>query len=198
MTDPVAPQLLSKDDLAAFQSSDPDWFLNTAGEIIRGYCQWHIAPSITVTDKVPIQPDGTIMLPTLYLTGVASVVIDGITLDPNTYWPQKAGYIRRKNVQQPYFEWPLWPLESDTPFREYPSAVQYHAEVTYTHGYPELPPQIASVGFELATRAMELPSGLAKSITAGPQSITFGTFGLVLSDEQRRRLGPFTLGDKRF
>ena len=69
----------------------------------------------------------------------------------------------------------------------------HHAVVTYTHGYPELPAQVKAVGLELASNAMELPSGLATQITAGPQSITFGALGLVLSDEQRRRLGPFIL-----
>lgn len=195
---PAAPQLLSSDDLALFQASDPDWFVNAAGEIIRGYCQWHIAPSITVTDNVPIQPDGTIMLPTLWLTGVASISIGGIELDPSTYWWHRAGYIHRRNPDQPYFEWPLWPLQDDTPFREYPSPLARHAQVTYTHGYPELPAQVKTVGFELASNAMELPAGLATQITAGPQSITFGALGMVLTDEQRRRLGPFSLTGKRF
>jgi hypothetical protein len=183
--------LLSADDLALFQASDRDWFLQAAGEIIRGFCQWHIAPSITVTDTVTVQPDGTIMLPTRYLTGVASVSIAGVELDPSTYWAHRAGYIRHQNMQQPFSQWPLWPLESDRPFREYPSAVAYHAQVTYTHGYPELPAQVKAVGLQLCSQAQELPSAAATSITAGPQSITFGTVGLVLSEAQRRVLGPF-------
>jgi hypothetical protein len=199
MTTPAdIPQLLSPDDLALFQAADPDWFLNAAGEIVRGYCQWHIAPPITVTDTVPIQPDGTILLPTLYLTDVTSIVIDGITLDPATYTPYLDGSITRQNVQQPYFEYPLWPLESDRPFREYPSAIAFHADVTYTHGYPTLPVQVETVAFELVTRAMELPAGLATQISAGPQSISFGAIGLVLNAEERRRLGPYSLTGKRF
>ena len=198
MTNPVAPPLLSADDFALFQTSDPDWFLNTAGEIVRGFCQWHIAPNITVTDTVPIQPDGSIMLPTLYLTGVATVTIDGIDVDPSTYTFQQCGTISRLSVQQPYFEYPLWPLNSDRPFREYPSAVQYHADVTYSHGYSALPPQVAAVGYALCERAMEMPAGLATQISAGPQSITFGKLGLVLNEEERRLLGPYSLTGKRF
>jgi hypothetical protein len=123
---------------------------------------------------------------------VASVSICGIELDPNSYTWHRSGSIHR--YQQQFFEYPLWPLESDAPFREYPSAVQHHAEVTYTHGYPDLPPQVAAVGLQLCEQARELPSAAATSISAGPQSITFGgTVGLVLSTAQRRMLGPFTL-----
>ena len=132
------------------------------------------------------------MLPTLWLTGVASVFIDGIEIDPETYYWERAGYIHR--ITQQYSEYPLWPLESDTPFREYPSAVARHAVITYTHGYPELPPQVNAVGLQLVSQAMELPAAAATQITAGPQSITFGsTIGLTLNDMQRRQLGPFTL-----
>jgi hypothetical protein len=42
----------------------PTSFLEMAGEVVRGYCQWHIAPTSPSLTTVPIQPDGTIMLPT--------------------------------------------------------------------------------------------------------------------------------------
>jgi hypothetical protein len=202
MTTPVAPQLLNADDLASFQAIDPDWFLSAAGEVIRTACQWHIAPSITVTDTVTIAPDGTIMLPSLYVTGVQFVAINGVEIDPSTYQPHQAGYItwyptRGGGVPSGYpggfSEWSLWPLQSDTPFNAYPSPVAQYADVTYTHGYPELPAAVKTVGLELVTRAMEMPSGIAKNLTAGPYSIGLGTLGLVLSDEERRLLGPYTL-----
>lgn len=191
MTAPGIPQLLSSDDLAAFQASDQDWFLQKAGEVVRNFCQWHIAPSVTETIAAPVNPDGTIMLPSLHVTDVAEVALHGLTLDPSSYQVNQAGWIKR--IRHQYFEWPLWPLESDQPFREYPSPLAQHATVRYTHGYPTLPDVVAAVGLEVATRAMELPSGVATSIAAGPQTISFGALGLVLTDEQRRRLGPFTL-----
>ena len=192
MTFPDVPPLLNSTDLASFNASDPDFFLAAAGETVRNHCQWHIAPSITVTESVPIQPDGTIMLPTLYLTDVQSISIDGLELDPSTYYPHQAGYIRRHRGQ-PYFQWPLWPLENDRPFREYPSPVAVHADVTYTHGYAQLPPAVNAVGLELASRAMEMPSGVATQLAAGPNTISLGPLGIVLTDDQRRRLGPYTL-----
>jgi hypothetical protein len=191
VTNPVGEPLLNAADLASFQGSDPNWFLSVAGDTIRNFCQWHIFPSITVTELVPIQPEGTIMLPSLYVTDVAAITLDGLSLDPSAYEWHQAGYIKR--IRHPYFQWPLWPLESEQRFREYPSQLARHAEVTYTHGYSTLPPVVAGVGMELANRAIELPSGVAKQISSGPYSIGFGELGIVLSDEQRRRLGPYTL-----
>jgi len=187
----VGQPLLNATDLASFQASDPAWFLEAAGDAIRNFCQWHIYPSVDVTVECPIQPDGTIMLPSLYVTDVASVTLGDLELDSNTYHWHQSGYIRRH--RQSYFPWPLWPLEDEHPFREFPSPFGRYAEVTFTHGYDVLPPVVASVGMELANRAMELPSGVAKQISSGPYSIGFGELGVVLSDDQRRRLGPFTL-----
>ena len=191
MTSPMGEPLLNSTDLASFQASDPDWFLNAVGDTIRNFCQWHIYPSITVTESVPIQPEGTIMLPSLYVTGVESITLNGLALNPCAYHWHQAGYINR--IQHHYFQWPLWPLESEQRFREYPSPLARHAEVTYTHGYTELPPVVAAVGMELANRAMELPSGIATQISSGPYTISMGALGVVLTDDQRRRLGPFTL-----
>jgi hypothetical protein len=191
MTAPQTPSLLNPADLNSFQASSPDFFLSVAGDTIRNFCQWHIYPSLTVTELVPIQPEGTIMLPSLYVTGVESITLNGLTLNPSAYHWHKAGFINR--IQHHYFQWPLWPLESEQRFREYPSPLARHAEVTYTHGYETLPPIVAGVGMELANRAMELPSGIATQISSGPYSISMGALGLVLTDDQRRRLGPFTL-----
>jgi hypothetical protein len=189
--DPSVGALLSSDDLASFQQSDPNWFLAAAGETIRTFCQWHIAPNITVTERVPIQPEGTIMLPSLHVTGVDSVAINGLELDPTSYQWHQAGYIHQ--IQQAFFQWPLWPLESDQPFREYPCPLARYADVTYTHGFVDLPMAVRVVGMELANRAMELPSGVATQISSGPYSINLGALGVVLSADQRNRLGPYTL-----
>jgi hypothetical protein len=191
MTNPVGEPLLNATDLASFQASDPNFFLAGAGDTIRNFCQWHIFPSITVTELVPIQPEGTIMLPSLYVTGVESITLNGLTLNPSAYKWHQAGYINR--IQHHYFQWPLWPLESEQRFREYPSPLARHAEVTFTHGYSTIPPVVNTVGMELANRALELPSGVASRISSGPYAIDLVALGVVLTDEQRRRLGPFTL-----
>jgi hypothetical protein len=191
MTNPVGEPLLNANDLALFQASDPGFFLAAAGDTIRNFCQWHVFPSITVTQQVPISPDGTIMLPSLYVTDVASVSIAGLELETTAYHWHQAGYIR--NHRQAYFPWPLWPLEDELPFREYDSPLSRFADVTYTHGYVEIPPVVNAVGLELANRAMEMPSGVANQISSGPYTIGLQQLGVVLSDDQRRRLGPFTL-----
>lgn len=191
MTNPQGAPLLNSTDLASFQASDPDWFLAAAGDTIRNFCQWHIFPSLTDTVECPVNPDGTIMLPSLYVTGVQSITLDGCLLDPTTYQWHQAGFIRR--YKRPYFQWPLWPLDSSHALREYPSPLARFAEVSFTHGYPVIPPTVNAVGMELANTALELPSGVAKQIASGPYSIGLKDLGVVLTDEQRRRLGPFKL-----
>jgi hypothetical protein len=192
-TDPSSiPPLLNAADLASFQASDPSWFLAAAGETVRwDICQWHIYPNITVTESIPIQPDGTIMLPSVYVTGVEAVFVGGLQQDPSTYDWYQAGYIKR--FHRNFFQWPLWPLESEHPFREYPSALARHAIVTYSHGYDKMPPAVNAVALELANRAMEMPSGVANNISSGPYSIGLGALGVVPTDEQRRRCGPYSL-----
>lgn len=186
------PALLNSTDLASFEASDSDFFLAAAGETVRwDICQWHIYPSITETRTVTVQPDGTIMLPSLYVTDVQSVTLDGLALDPSTYQVYQCGYIRRYTQQ--YFQWPLWPLDSEQRFREYPSELARHAVVTFTHGYPTIPVAVNAVALELASRAMEMPSGVATELGAGPNTIKLGPLGIVPTDEQRRRLGPYTL-----
>lgn len=183
--------LLNTSDLTSFQESDPDWFVQKAGETIRAFCQWHIAPSIDETITVPIQPDGTIMLPSMHVTSVTSVTVCGTVLDPSAYVVHEAGYIH--HIQHDYFQWPLWPLNNENRFREYPSPLGRFADVEYTHGYDATPDVVVAVAMELANRAMELPSGVATQISSGPYTIGLGALGMVLTDEQRRRLGPYTL-----
>jgi hypothetical protein len=193
MTDPASiPQLLNVADLTSYLGSDQNWYLIAAGETVRwDICQWHVYPSITVTETIPIQPDGTIMLPSLYVTGVESVAVNGLTQDPSTYEWFQAGYIKR--FHKDFFQWPLWPLESDQPFRDYPSPLARHATVTYTHGYSTIPAAVNAVALELAARAIEQPASVATELSAGPNTIKLGPLGVVPTDEQRRRLGPYTL-----
>jgi hypothetical protein len=185
------PLMATTDDLNTFISGDPTFFLTGASEVIRRYLQWHVYPSITVTDTVPVAPDGTIFLPSLYVTDVASVTLNGIVLDPSTYVVHQEGFI--DFTQQNYWPWPLWPLESDLPFREYPSPLAVFADVTYTHGFPQIPVVINVITLELAANAQQLPSGPVQQITAGPQTIVLGELGLLINDEQKNRLGPFKL-----
>jgi hypothetical protein len=185
------PLMATVDDLNTFISGDPTFFVTAAGEVVRRYCQWHIFPSLTVTDTVPVSPDGTIMLPSLYVTDVASVTVNGVVVDPSTYVWHQEGFIN--HAPQNYWPWPLWPLQSDLPFREYPSPLAVYADVTYTHGFPTVPVVVNAITLELAGNAMQLPTGPVQTITAGPQTIVLGDLGLLINDEQKNRLGPFKL-----
>jgi hypothetical protein len=174
MTDP----LLSPTDFASFQAKDPNWFLGAAGETIRDRCGWHIAPVVSTTGyKAKIGNKGIIMLPTLKLVSVENLTIATYPdnpLDATMYeiheegWLQFHGYLGRRGRNA-------------------------SVTVDFTHGYEEVPRAVAEVGFELTGRTMEKPTGVVKHMTRGPTDLDFLEFGAVLSDDQIKRLGPYTL-----
>jgi hypothetical protein len=65
--------------------------------------------------------------------------------------------------------------------------------VDFTHGYDTMPKAVAEVGFELTATVLEKASGVVTDMTRGPTRLTFKEFGAVLSDDQKDRLGPYTV-----
>jgi len=167
----VNDPLLGATDFAQFNAKADAWFLGAAGEQIRDYCGWHIFPQVAQTDVIArIGNAGIIMLPTLNLVSVQELRIRGqVVAEGVEYWASSAGYITL------------------TTQRLGGSLVS----VDMTHGYEALPKAVAEVGFELASRTMEQPSGIVTDITRGPTRMKFGELGSVLSDDQKGRLGPY-------
>ena len=62
----MIPDLLSTSGLEAYRSGDESLFLQAAGQEIRDFCGWHIAPSITVADEPHDIRRGLIVLHTLH------------------------------------------------------------------------------------------------------------------------------------
>ena len=88
-------------DLAYSATADEAQRLEQAEAEVRGYCGWHIAPS--VTEEIKVEGDGgqVLLLPSLYVTAVASVTDeDGNTV---TGWKwRRNGVLRgcwRENVE---------------------------------------------------------------------------------------------------
>src|SRR5271165_1106980 len=70
----LLPPLLSSDDWDAYSGGDLDWALTRAGSVIRDHCRWCVYPSTVVTNLLcTVAPNGTVMLPSMYVTNVASV-----------------------------------------------------------------------------------------------------------------------------
>lgn len=188
--DDTVPALLNSDDYGTFAELDLDYFLAAAGDRVRRYLGWHCWPTLTQTGLYDISGDGTIMLPTRYLTSVVSVspvwntdqVLSGYRWDQRGWISLPArGYGFSPSTAD------LWPIDTIRMFDAYPKH-QKRMSVTFTHGYPQIPPAVAEVGYELAMRALEKPAGVASQVQAGPYNFKFSEFGLVLSDDQKDRL----------
>lgn len=138
---PVAiPPLLSSEALAAYLDDPQDARIAAVTDWIRGRCGWHIAPPVTET----ITLDGTgtrvVSLPSLHVTDVDEVTEDGAAVD---------------------IEW------TDVGLLRHPGrwADRWRSvEVTFTHGYPEVPADLAKVVIEAALRMPEPGTGAVKKV----------------------------------
>lgn len=169
----LAP-LVDHTKLEAFEDGDAEMFLVAAEAEVRRYCGWHIAPSVTVTEgRFPVGERGLVMLPSLHVTDVETVIVDGRELGPDEYDWEPCGFISRRL--------PSWPRDP-------------YARVTFTHGYDQCPADVAHVVFEIASRAIEMPASPARDITAGPFRLTLsGAQGIMVSRDQRNRLAPYKI-----
>ena len=146
MTEPLLTPL----DLEEFRSGDPTRLVSAAGQEVRSYCGWHIAPEITET--VTVEGLGAaLLLPTLHLTGVTAIVgvVDGVAIDMSDVRWKPNGVVTG-----------------------YPFVGDY--EVTFTHGYATTPEDLAQVVAAVATRGLAGRRGV-KSWTRGPFGETYDT-----------------------
>src|SRR3954468_4040351 len=176
MTTPDPGMLLSATDFAKFQAKDQDWFLGAVGDTIRDHCGWHIFPVLQTTNYLArVGNKGIIMLPTLNLVTVDALKLwDATVVDSLGYEPDPAGFITMQT-----FGWRR--------------ARGASVIVDFTHGYADMPKAVAEVGFELTATVLEKASGVVTDMTRGPTRMTFKEFGVVLSDDQKDRLGPYTV-----
>lgn len=122
--------------------------LAAAGEGIRAYCHWHIAPVITTTIKRPY----LYVLPTLKLVAIDSIVIDGTTLVEGTDYE--------------WYENGVVDLASCWRYRDKP------VTVTFQHGFAETPLAVAAV---MKSTVKRLARGGAGQVTTGPFQPSFPT-----------------------
>lgn len=189
--------LLTTDpDYAAYNSGDPEFLLRSVGATIRNYCGWHLSPSIAVTlTGLPVGSDGILMLPSLFVTDVASVTMQGgpesdpVELDADTYVWYEGGWIEPvRSESWRYFQGS----------RGMPPML---ATVTFTHGYASLPADIKRVAYELAGWASGLGAdgsgGDVKIIRSPGFELALGgkvALGMNLNPDQKARLANYTIG----
>lgn len=161
-------------DLEAFQGKDPQQALNGALKQVQSFCGWHIAPSQSDTANVWSTDGCALVLPTMYLTAVASVTQNSTVVAATNYLFESYGVIRT--------------LATGTPF-----LTAYRATVAFTHGYTALPDDVAQVVLSLAQRSLTDTRGLV----ARPGTSTGATFiegyGAQLTDADKEKLGPYRI-----
>jgi hypothetical protein len=153
----VTPDLVGPQDLAAFQAGSPTRALLAAQALVRSYCGWHIAPTITETITVDGWANNVLMLPTLWLLEVSSIVVGDVEVDLSTVQLYQAGYLARQ------FTFPTLDTES-IPWTTAPGP---RAVVTMTHCYADPPEDLANVALAIAARSLSTPLGV-EQVQRGP------------------------------
>jgi hypothetical protein len=146
---------------------------------IRGYCGWHIAPSVTEVVTVDGPGRGMLQLPTLHLTAVTSVTNDSEVVDLTStefQWNERGALRQRCN----YWTY-AWRGVT--------------AEIT--HGYEDFPQDVLAVARDMAKAADRVG---ASAYTSGPHQVQFGVTGagtqagaVGMSDLQKLVLDRFAL-----
>ena len=141
-------------DLTKYQSGDAQMSLDMAIDAIKGYCGWHIAPSIEAEITIDGSNHFEQPLPTLHLTALTSVTEDGVAIDlTNVDWSESGVMTKRSG---------FWTYKKSG------------LVVNMTHGYDEIPMDLMGVALGIATLA-QTPSSAASSQSAGPYSIQLTT-----------------------
>lgn len=139
---------------------------------LRQACGWHVAPVVMSTARVRVE-GGVIVLPSLRVTRVVEVKWRGEVIDPARYelMPEPVVYLRGHSLS-----------------RE-PVVV----EVTFEHGYDEMPGELVSLLGAAASR------GSAGSLVTQVGQVKFGGSGILPGAAEamaaapalaRYRLGP--------
>lgn len=153
----ATPAELAAFSQGAISATDPAaaLALEGASSMIRAYCGWHIAPSITET-LILDGPGGRVLgLPSRHVTGIATISQQSSIIASTGYKWSALGEVQRK-------DWSFW----STDYRD--------IEVTLTHGYTACPPDLRQAILGIVTRALSSPTGATREQTL-TTSITWAT-----------------------
>jgi hypothetical protein len=121
---------------------------------VRAYVGWHLAPERSETLTLDGPGSSVLLLPTLRVTAITSITEDGSAVDPGDYEWSSSGVVRRNGYWSPSLR---------------------GLEVSLTHGYAEMPLDVAGVIERLTTRVVEGAGVLAQ---VGQVSYAEGEDGL--------------------
>ena len=162
-------------DWAEYQQQSPEYYLRVAGHAIRSYLGWHLSPSLEQTVEVPVGERGLLMLPSRYVTEVASLTISDTVLDPEEYVWDVGGWIETGHY---FFD--AWPNR---------------ATVTFTHGYEDMPLEVKQVAYEMVEATIATPAGNVSQMStpAGYRISLSDPAGFHFSAAQQQVLAPYRL-----
>lgn len=152
----MLPALADADDLATLcgvpaTDAKLTLALRRASARFRGAVKRPI--SLTTDDQVWLDGDGTntLLLPSAPIVGTPTVLVAGVAFTDFSVSPNN-GVLRAKTC---------WPDDLG------------NIQVTYTHGWSEVPEDIADAVLEQAELQYQVLAGISQ-MTLGPQSFTFG------------------------
>lgn len=158
-----------------------------AEALVRSYCGWRVAPQEREVLTVDSDSAGTVLLPSMHVTALHSLTINGTAVDAADYQWSGAGVLRLTGTVPT--SWGYW----GSLYYE-PQLQGIAADVT--HGYEEWPPEVEAVLDALASRALTTPSMYVQvgqvRVATGQDGMPVGT-ALTASDRQvldRYRLPP--------
>jgi len=146
------PPLIDPGTITGFDENDTALAVVHASAIARGYCGWHIAPTVDETLTLDGNGATVLPLPSLYVTAVSSVSFDDTALEVDSYEWSARGLLRRA---APGWE-PCW----------------RSIVVQLTHGYAQTPDDVAAVVHSLARQRLTNPD-LVRQETIKSYSVTY-------------------------
>lgn len=156
-----------------------------AQAIIRDWCGWHIAPSVTETIKVRASGN-VILLPSLHVTAVSSVTWNG---------QQMTGWDWTSLGSLSLTSWHDDHIGHHDCWEHHHHVGDAAYEVTLTHGYPTLPAAVAGVARGLMSRAGS--AGSSAFVRIGPFQMATASdgspLGASLTDADRAALARYRL-----
>lgn len=133
-----------------------DLWLKAAQASVRSYCGWHIAPNVDQTLILDAEGGRTLMLPSLHVTDLSSITVDGRDVTGEEDWSQN-GMVRLRSG--------LFPDR----FRA--------VTVSMSSGYEvDEVPDVVSIILKLANRAATGP-GVVASQSVNGSSVSYLTAG---------------------
>lgn len=146
-----------------------------------------------VTDDVLTMPGTTaerILLPERPVVSVFSVTLDGQPLGDGTDWYLDGNEI----VRRPFILSAPWVFDQGFTF-PYGSGFGWAGqtlEITYTHGYTDVPAVCAQIALEMVVAVWVNPNNIARETIAGVQTVydnmRYSPTGLLMTDAQIRMI----------